>query len=362
LNISEVIIKIITRGILIVIGFLGAYLLFWPLNADPVAWEAPKGPEMAGQFEPNNYLADVEILGLNNGIGPEDVAVDGVGNMYVGYDDGSIVKYDVYGKSMGVFINTKGRPLGLDFDADGLLIIADAEKGLLSADAEGNLSVLTTESDGLPFAFTDDIDIGPDGKMYFTDASSKYHIQDYRVDLMEHQPYGRLLVYDPKTKETATLLSGLYFANGVAVSPDGHFVLVNETSTYRIQKYWLKGEKAGQAETLIENLPGFPDGISSNGKGIYWVALPALRKDIIDNLAGKPFLRKMLLRLPKSIQPAPDRHSFILGIDRDGNVVHNLQYPSPESFSPITSIEEKDGILYLGSLIYPGFARISAPE
>ena len=113
---------------------------------------------------------------------------------------------------------------------------------------------------------------------------------------------------------------------------------------------------------IMENLPGFPDGISSNGKGIYWIALPAKRKEIIDNLAGKPFIRKVVLRLPESIQPSPDRHGFVLGIDGDGQVIHNLQDPSPESFSPITSVEEKNGILYLGSLTYPGFARISAPE
>ncbi|MBT3478061.1 MAG: strictosidine synthase family protein [Candidatus Marinimicrobia bacterium] len=354
--------KIAIKGILAVIGLLLAYLLFWPVNADPVVWEPPVGPELSGEFEPNDYLQDAEILGLNDGIGPEDVAVDDSGNMYAGYEDGRIIKYDVYGKSLGVFADTKGRPLGLAFDADGNLIIADANKGLLSADINGNLIVLTTEVHGIPFAFTDDVDIGPDGKIYFTDASSKYGIHDYRMDLMEHRSWGRLIMHDPKSGLTGTLMGGLYFANGVAVSPDGDFVLVNETSAYRIQKYWLKGEKAGQAETIMENLPGFPDGISSNGKGIFWLALPALRKDIIDNLAGKPFLRKMVLRLPETAQPAPDRHGFVLGIDGNGNVIHNLQHPSPESFSPITSVEEKNGILYLGSLTYPGFARISAPE
>ncbi len=355
-------IKLILKVLGGAFGLLLAYLLFWPVNAEPAVWEPPIRPKMTGQFAPNDYLADAEILGLNDGIGPEDVAVDNAGNMYAGYEDGRIIKYDVYGKIQGVFADTEGRPLGLDFDADGNLIIADANKGLLSADPEGNLSVLTTESFGIPFAFTDDVDIGPDGKIYFTDASSKYDIHDYRVDLMAHKALGRLLVYDPATKKTTTMLSDLYFANGVAVSPNGDFVLVNETSEYRVQKYWLKGEKAGQAETIMENLPGFPDGISSNEKGIFWIALPALRKEIIDNLAGKPFLRKMVLRLPEAAQPAPDRHGFILGIDGDGNVIHNLQHPSPESFSPITSVEEKDGILYLGSLTYPGFARISAPE
>lgn len=352
----------VIKGILIAIGLLVVYLLFWPVEGNPVAWEPPVGPEMTGQFASNDYLQDVEILGLNDGIGPEDVAVDETGAMYAGYDDGRIVKYDVFGKNQGVFVNTGGRPLGLDFDVVGNLIIADAYKGLISADQDGKMTTLSTEADGIFFMFADDVDVAKDGKIYFTDASSGYDIHDYKVDLMAHRPLGRLLVYDPETKETTTLLSNLYFANGVAVSPNGDFVLVNETSEYRVTKYWLKTEKAGQSEAVIENLPGFPDGISSNEKGVYWVALPALRKDIIDNLAGKPFLRKIILRLPEAIQPAPDRHGFVLGIDGNGNVIHNLQYPSPESFSPITSVEEKNGILYLGSLTYPGFARISAPE
>jgi len=350
------------KGILGIISLLLAYLLFWPVNADPAIWRPEKGPEMIGEFAPNDYLADAEILGLNDGIGPEDVAIDESGNMYAGYEDGRIIKYDVYGKTQGVFVDTEGRPLGLAFDANSNLIIADANKGLLSVDPDGNLTVLTTEAHGIPFAFTDDVDIAPDGKIYFSDASSKYGIHEYRADLMEHRPWGRLIMHDPKSGLTGTLMGGLYFANGVAVSPEGDFVLVNETSTYRVKKVWIKGEKAGQSETIIDNLPGFPDGISSNGKGLYWIAMPALRKDIIDNLAGRPFLRKMVLRMPEAAQPAPDRHGFILGIDGDGNVVHNLQHPDPDSFSPITSVEEKDGVLYLGSLTYHGFARISAPE
>ena len=74
------------------------------------------------------------------------------------------------------------------------------------------------------------------------------------------------------------------------------------------------------------------------------------------------FVRKIILRLPEFLQPAPDRHAFVLGIDGEGRVTHNLQYSSSESYSPITSVEEKEGVLYLGSLTYPGFARINAPE
>ena len=75
--------------------------------------------------------------------------------------------------------------------------------------------------------------------------------------------------------------------------------VVNETFMYRIQKYWLKGEKAGTSEVFIENLPGFPDNVSSNEEGIFWVALFNPRNDFIEMSSNKPFLRKLVLRLPE---------------------------------------------------------------
>src|SRR5688572_31973706 len=54
--------------------------------------------------------------------------------------------------------------------------------------------------------------------------------------LLEHQPNGRLMAMDPKTLKPRTLLRGIYFANGVAVSPDQSFVLVAETGRYRIRR------------------------------------------------------------------------------------------------------------------------------
>ena len=86
------------------------------------------------------------------------------------------------------------------------------------------------------------------------------------------------------------------------------------------------------------------------------------RNAVLDALSSKPFIRKIVYRLPEFLQPAPVRHAFVLGIDSDGKVIYNLQDPSAKSFSPITSIEEEKGILYLGSLDYSGIARISRPE
>ena len=49
------------------------YLLVWPVEIDPVAWDAPIAPAMESSFAKNNFLKNVEILGLNDGIGPEDI-------------------------------------------------------------------------------------------------------------------------------------------------------------------------------------------------------------------------------------------------------------------------------------------------
>jgi sugar lactone lactonase YvrE len=228
----------------------------------------------------------------------------------------------------------------------------------------GTINTLSrkSNSDNIPLNFVDDLDIASNGKIYFSDASSKYGYGSDRLELFEHTPNGRLLVYDPITQKTTTLLSGLYFANGVALSSDESFVLVNETLMYRIQKYWLKGDKAGTSEIFIENLPGFPDNVSSNEEGIFWVALFNPRNNFVEMSSNKPFLRKIVFRLPELLQPQPINHSFVLGLNEDGKVVHNLQYQANEAYSPITSVKQYNDTLYFGSLTHPGWGKIEVPK
>ena len=239
------------------------YLIAWPVPIDPVTWQPPPAPALEGQYAVNDYLAAVEIIGKDDGIGPEDVDVDDEGRIYGAYEDGRIIRYSASGENLGVFADTKGRPLGLDFDSAGNLIIADAVRGLLSVNKDGLIRTLATEIDGIPFGFTDDVDIGPDGMIYFSDASEKFGIHDYRADLFEHRPHGKILSYDPVSEKLTLLLDGLYFANGVAVDPNGQFLLFNETYDYSVSKYWLQGPKTGSREKIFTNMPGFPDGIST---------------------------------------------------------------------------------------------------
>lgn len=337
------------------------YLFFWPVDLDPASWAAPAAPALKGDYETNDRLAKVERFAVG-GLGPEDVAVAADGTIVAGLEDGRLVKLDKFGTPDGELANTGGRPLGLAYDAHGNLIVADADKGLLSVTKDGNITVLSTEHGGVPFGFVDDVDIAPDGVIYFSDASSKYGVARYKMDLLEHRPHGRLLAYDTTSKSTTLIADKLYFANGVAVSPDGTFVLVAETGMYRVTRVWVEGKSKGRRDVVIDNLPGFPDGISTGTDGVFWLALASPRNSLIDGLDSYPALRKAVARLPDFLQPAPERHGFVLGIASDGNVVHNLQDPSEQSFSPITSAQEHDGTLYLGSLTRPALARFRLPE
>lgn len=325
------------------------YVAFVPSPIDPLAWEAPKAPAMTGILEPNDTLMKAQLLGQGQLHGPEDTAVDAQGRVYAGLQDGRIVRV-LADDSVETFADTGGRPLGMDFDASGNLIVADAYKGLLSIDAKGAIKVLTTEADGLPFAFTDDLDIARDGTIYFSDASSRFEQPDYLLDLLEARPHGRLLAYDPATGATRVLLKDLYFANGVALSADEDFVLVNETYRYRITRYWLKGDKAGSHDIFIDNLPGLPDNLQGDRKGTFWVALPTPRKADADFLHRHPWLKAQLAKLPRFMWPKAIPYGFAIALDEQGNIVRSLHDTSGTHLRMVTSVKPVGDQLYLGSL------------
>jgi sugar lactone lactonase YvrE len=347
----------IALKLLLVLALCAAYLTLWPTPVEPVTWTPPPAPALEGVYAYNEKLKSLQRLGEGIGHGPEAIAVDAVGRVYTGYSDGRVVQFSGNASQYSVLTNTGGRPLGLSFGPTGGLVIADARKGLLQLGQQ--LSTLATEVEGLPFGFTDDVDNTVRSKaVYFSDASHKFGYGQHMADIIEHGANGRLIEHDLQSGDTRLLLKGLHFANGVAVGPDDAYVLVNETSEYRVLRYWLKGDKVGTHEVFIDNLPGFPDNITFNGKDRFWLALAAPRDALLDKLAGDVFTRKLIARLPSVLQPAPKRHGMALALDLDGKVIANLQYRGSDAFSPITSVREHGPWLYFGSLSETAFGRL----
>ena len=337
-------------GVLIaLLAGVALYLALTPSLIDPLAWDAPKAPPMTGVMEPNDTLMKAELLGKGQLNGPEDTAIDAQGRVYGSQQDGSIIRILSDG-AVETFVNTGGRPLGMDFDAKGNLIVADAFKGLLSIDPQGQISVLTTEAAGVPFKFTDDLEIASDGRIYFSDASDKFDQPDYMLDLLEARPHGRLLRFDPVTGKTEVLLDDLYFANGVTLSQNEDFVLVNETYRYRITRYWLNGEKAGTSDVFIDNLPGLPDNLQGDGAGTFWVAMPSPRKSDADLLHRFPWLKSQISKLPRSFWPKATPYGLVIAIDENGQITRSLHDTSATHLRMITSAKPVGDYLYLGSL------------
>ena len=349
--------KWLMGGLLVVFLLLGSFLLT-PSPVDSKAWNPPAPPPLTGPLAPNERLRLADLLARGQVYGPEDTTVGPDGVLYTGTQDGFIVRVFPGGRVEN-WLSTGGRPLGMVFDRQGNLIVADAWKGLLSISADGEITVLAREAGGTPFRFTDDVDIADDGRIYFTDASSRFEQPDYRLDLLEMRPHGRLLRYSRKTGKAEVLLGNLYFANGVAVSPDGNSVLVNETWKYRILRYWIRGPRAGQAEVFADNLPGFPDNLAVDDKGRYWVAFPTLRNSQVDTLHRYPWLKDLVAKLPDRLKPAPQEYGLVIAFDQNGEVITSLQDPRGTQLKEITSVNPHRDYLYFGSLHNDRIGRLA---
>ena len=331
---------------LIVLGLIALILLprWAPVNA--VSWTPPYNPGLTGIFAANQALSAITEVPV--GTAPEHVACDAQGRLYTSLDGGAVLRSDTQGQWLELG-NTGGRPLGLRPDGQGGLWIADSRAGLLHMDANGAITVLATELDGVPLRFVDDLDVDSSGRIWFSDASQRFDYTQVALDFFEGSRTGRLLRYDPATQQTDVMMSGLFFANGVTLGPNEDYVLVNETGMGRVHRLWLKGEKTGQQDVFIDELPGTPDNIRFDGENTFWIAMPSLRASI-DLLAPLPRLRALLSFLPIPwLEAAAQPASFVIGVNLDGEVVHNLQ-DQDNAFHYITGVTPCGDTLYLGSL------------
>jgi len=221
--------------------------------------------------------------------------------------------------------------------------------GLVHMDSTGQISVLTTEHGGQPLRFVDDLDVDEQGGIWFSDASQRFDYTQVALDFFEGSRTGRLLHYDPETKQIEVMMDGLFFANGVTLGPNEDYVLVNETGMGRVHRLWLKGDKAGQRDIFVDALPGTPDNIRFDGRDTFWIAMPSLRASL-DSLSSLPRLRALLTFLPiAALEAAAQPASFVIGVNLEGEVVHNLQ-DQDNPFHYITGATPCGDTLYLGSL------------
>jgi sugar lactone lactonase YvrE len=340
---------------------LAAYLALWPVPIQAVSWQAPAPPGYSGVHAVNNQLAGLKLIALGAEAGPEHVVARD-GKLYAAVASGNIVRMNPDGSAQEVFVNTGGRVLGFDFDAASRLIAADAVKGLLAITPDRKITVLADQVGGDPIRYADAVVVAGNGKIYFSDASGRFAPAQWGgtfeaavLDILEQASTARILEHDPATGTTRVVAKGFSFANGVALSSDERSLFVAETGKYRVWKIDVAAndlqvrQRSPQASVLLDNLPGYPDNLMRGQGGKIWLGFSGPRSPNVDAMAGKPFLRELTLRLPRSLWPLPKPYGHVIAFSEDGRVVADLQDPSG-AYPQTTGVTETADRLYVQNL------------
>ena len=343
-----------------IVVFAVWYLGFRPTGIEPVAYTPSQNPGLTGQFAPNQRLAVIDVLEMGDEDGPEDIAFDANGVGWVTSMQSGLWRVD--GREMTHVGRLGGRPLGLEFGADGALYIADSYLGLLRwTDANGS-EVLANSYEDRPIRYANQVAPARDGSVYFSISTRSNDpellggtLPSSVVDLWEHQRTGHILRWtDAGLTQVA---DGFSFTNGIALTPEQDALLIAETGEYRIWKHDLA---TGTREIIVDDLPGFPDNIQAQGDGTYWVGIVAPRNGIADALAPYPVVRNIVWRLPEVVRPKPVHHGILMQINGDGEILDVLQAPGGE-YSLVTGAIAVGETLYVTSLGAPGLGVMDAP-
>jgi ribose transport system permease protein len=330
-------------------------------------------PDSGSPFAQNDALRDVELIGLGRIESPEDVILDREGNLYAGSRHGDVIRFFAPDfQRMEVFGHIGGQPLGMAFDRDDNLYVCVGGMGLYRITPDQKVELATAETnrswrsinDDSRLRLADDLDIAPDGKVYFSEATTRYEMSEVNTDALEIRGNGRIICYDPKTQTTQTLLYGLLFPNGVCVSHDGQSIFFAETWGCRIRRYWVSGPKKGRLEIVIDNLPGYPDNINISSDGNYWLALVGMRAPAFDLAWRHPqFRKRMSVRLPPDEWLFPNVNiGFVLKFSENGQILYSMWDKRGANHPMITSMREDRGYLYLGGLSNNRIGRIKLED
>jgi sugar lactone lactonase YvrE len=299
----------------------------------------------------------VERFPLPHGSAPEDVALDASGRLVAGGEDGTLWRWQAEPDPLRppeLLADTGGRPLGIELDPrDGSLVVCDAWRGLLRVTDDGTVTSLCDEAAGRPLVFCNNAAVRTDGTVLFTDSSDRYGVDNWKRDLLEHRPNGRLLAWQPGSATADVVAENLHFPNGVALTPEEDAVLLVETTTHRLVRIPLG---SGVPVELLD-LPAYPDNMAPVGDGTYWIALPSPRVALAERLLPYPNVRRVASLLPDRLLPQPIPYGLAALVDGDGAVLRTVHGPAG-GYRMITGVRPQGEVLWLGSLTESAVARV----
>ncbi|MCA1561309.1 MAG: hypothetical protein LC804_13955, partial [Acidobacteria bacterium] len=134
---------------------------------------------------------------------------------------------------------------------------------------------------------------------------------------------------------TRLIAEGFHFINGVLYDPHPgqpreESVIVNQTSHFRLTRFYMRGPKAGTSEVVLDGITGMNDGMDRDAAGRIWLALFTEGSDVLTWAHGNAWVKPLLIRVPTRLLLRKPRRTGLLVLSPDGRKpLYSAMYEGP---------------------------------
>jgi hypothetical protein len=204
----------------------------------------------------------------------------------------------------------------------------------------------------------DNLEVSEDGRRIYFSEPFDYtgaSVDDAVDEAIALAPNGRLWLYDMDRGATRLVAEGFHFINGVLYDlhpgqPREDSVIVNQTSHFRLTRFYLRGPKAGRAEVVLDGLTGMNDGIDRDAAGRIWVALFTEGRPVLTWLHANAWAKPLVMRVPTRLLFREPGRTGVLVLTPDGKTpLYAAMYDGPLLTSIPSAVSTPRGV-YLANL------------
>ena len=233
-------------------------------------------PSLDGPWKPNSRLDD-ESKELSTLEAPDDL-VSHEGELVV--SSGTRAgPHDVEGQAGG--LASRGSQLAVCVEGKGVRIMGGKHAGTVLA-----------ATDGEPLRHATAVTFADDDTLYVTEGALTESPGRWNHDLMKKGSSGRVLRFalGGGPPSGTTLARGMQYPYGVVVHQDR--LLFTESWAHRI---WSMNLQGGDRKMVVKNMPGYPARLRPSSKGGLWLALFAMRTQLVDFVLKETEYREAMI-------------------------------------------------------------------
>jgi hypothetical protein len=253
-------------------------------------------PTLDGAYVPNDRLEKLSVIGPNF-VRPDDITVGEGDVVYVSSLNRLLCLAGPDLREASVVATFEAPITALARLADGTLAVGVNGGGVRCVGADGSPVARLDHAGDSPLRCVTAIAQDPvRGGIYLAIGSTQHDAEDWVVDLMERNSSGMLVYWERGAETGEVLLGGLAYPNGLEVEDGGESVLFTQSWSHSLMRYRRCGNRRSAAEAVIDNMPGYPARIAPAAGGGHWLAIFAMRTQLVELVLREQAFRKEMMR------------------------------------------------------------------